>query len=214
MMKVTEVSSEKQPTKIQRKILKIAKKKFAKNGYQKTSMNDIVSVAGVSKGVLFYHFHSKEELFFQILSQSIDEEFQRVFRILESKGKKLFKKRENLFEDLKKYYDLAIAGTKDFERLWLEGRMESESNTKMRQMMEKKDKEVAQIFFEGLKISRERIGILQGYDDRELMEIVKGLIAVMRGLFIEKLSGKDTQEIKKTWTRIMFVIYTSKKDKK
>ena len=174
-------------------------------------MNEIVSAAGVSKGALFYHFHSKEELFFQVLSQSIDAEFQRVFRILENEGQKLFKKRKNLFEDLKKYYDLAIAGTKDFERLWLEGRIESENNPKLRQMMEKKDKEVAQILFGGLKVSREKIGILQGYDDKELMEIVKGVIAVMRGLFIEKLSGKDPQEIKNTWARIIFVIYTSKK---
>ena len=205
------MSSEKSPTKIQKKILQVAKKKFAKNGYQKTSMNEIVSAAGVSKGALFYHFHSKEELFFQVLSQSIDAEFQRVFGILENEGQKLFKKRKNLFEDLKKYYDLAIAGTKDFERLWLEGRIESENNPKLRQMMEKKDKEVAQILFGGLKVSREKIGILQGYDDKELMEIVKGVIAVMRGLFIEKLSGKDPQEIKNTWARIIFVIYTSKK---
>lgn len=211
MMKSNIVSSEKPPTKIQKKILQIAKKKFAKNGYQKTSMNEIVAAAGVSKGVLFYHFYSKEELFFQVLSQSIDEEFRRVFGILENEGKKLFKKKEGLFEDLKKYYDLAIAGTKDFERLWLEGRIESENNAKLRHMMERKDKEVAQILFEGLKISRERIEILHGYNDKELMEIVKGVIAVMRGLFIEKLSGKDPQEIKNTWIRIMFVIYTSKK---
>ena len=211
MMKSNVVSSEKPPTKIQKKILQIAKKKFAKNGYQKTSMNEIVAAAGVSKGVLFYHFYSKEELFFQVLSQSIDEEFRRVFGILENEGKKLFKKKEGLFEDLKKYYDLAIAGTKDFERLWLEGRIESENNAKLRHMMERKDKEVAQILFEGLKISRERIEILHGYNDKELMEIVKGVIAVMRGLFIEKLSGKDPQEIKNTWIRIMFVIYTSKK---
>ena len=210
-MKSNIVSSEKPPTKIQKKILQIAKKKFAKNGYQKTSMNEIVAAAGVSKGVLFYHFYSKEELFFQVLSQSIDEEFRRVFGILENEGKKLFKKKEGLFEDLKKYYDLAIAGTKDFERLWLEGRIESENNAKLRHMMERKDKEVAQILFEGLKISRERIEILHGYNDKELMEIVKGVIAVMRGLFIEKLSGKDPQEIKNTWIRIMFVIYTSKK---
>ena len=211
MMKSNVVSSEKPPTKIQKKILQIAKKKFAKNGYQKTSMNEIVAAAGVSKGVLFYHFYSKEELFFQVLSQSIDEEFRRVFGILENEGKKLFKKKEGLFEDLKKYYDLAIAGTKDFERLWLEGRIESENNAKLRHMMERKDKEVAQILFEGLKISRERIEILHGYNDKELMEIVKGVIAVMRGLFIEKLSGKDPKEIKNTWIRIMFVIYTSKK---
>ena len=86
--------SKKSPSKIQRKILQIDKKKFAKNGYQKTSMNEIVATAGVSKGVLFYHFCNKEELFFQVLSQSIDAEFWQVLGILENEGKKLFKKRK------------------------------------------------------------------------------------------------------------------------
>ena len=57
-------------------------------------MNAIVTTAGVNKGVLFYHFCSKEELFFQVLSQSIDAKFRQVFRILENEGKKLFKKRK------------------------------------------------------------------------------------------------------------------------
>ena len=73
---------------------------------------------------------------------------------------------------MKKYYDLTIARTKDFERLLLGGRIESENNANLRQMMERKDKEMAQLLFEGLKISRERMEILQGYNDKELMEIV------------------------------------------
>ena len=79
MMKSNVMPSEKPPSKIQRKIFQIAKKRFAKNGYQKTSMNEIVATAGVSNGVLFYHFCSKGELFFQVLSQSIDAEFRQVF---------------------------------------------------------------------------------------------------------------------------------------
>jgi len=200
-----------EPTAIQKKILQISKKKFAKNGYQKTSMNEIVKDAGVSKGILFYHFQSKEELFFQVLSGSIDEEFQRIFHILSKKGKKLFKKKENLLNDLRKYYDLTISDTKDFERLWLEGRIESENNLKLRQMMLNKDKEVSRVVFEMLKNTRKDIDILQGYNDKELLEIVKGVIAVMRGLFLEKLSGKDPVEIKNTWVRTIYIIYNSKK---
>ncbi|MCE2506975.1 MAG: TetR/AcrR family transcriptional regulator [Nitrosopumilaceae archaeon] len=200
-----------EPTAIQKKILQISKKKFAKNGYQKTSMNEIVKDAGVSKGILFYHFQSKEELFFQVLSGSIDEEFQRIFHILSKKGKKLFKKKENLLNDLRKYYDLTISDAKDFERLWLEGRIESENNLKLRQMMLNKDKEVSRVVFEMLKNTRKDIDILQGYNDKELLEIVKGVIAVMRGLFLEKLSGKDPVEIKNTWVRTIYIIYNSKK---
>lgn len=205
-------STEKPSTAIQKKILQIAKKKFAKYGYQKTSMSAVVDAAGVSKGSLFYHYHSKEELFFQVLSQSIDSEFQRIFSILEKNGDKLFKKRNNLFVDLKKYYDLTVPGTKDFERLYLEGRIESENNPKLRQMMTIKDKQVSLIFFKILKQTREDIGILEGYDDAELAEIVKGVIAIFRGLFLEKLAGKDSQEIKNAWVRSIYIIYSSKKE--
>ena len=48
-----------------------------------------------------------------------------------------------LFEDLKKYCDLIVAGSKEFERLWLEGAIESANNPKLRQMMIKKDDDVA-----------------------------------------------------------------------
>ena len=203
--------NEKPLTEIQKKIIQTATKKFAKNGYQKTSMNEIVSVAGVSKGSLFYHFHSKEELFFQVLSLGVKQEFQRIFEIFEKKGDRLFKKRESLFEDLKKYYDLTSSGPREFERLWLEGRIESENNPKLREMMTVQDKEIVQVVVGSIKQIRPQIGILEGYNDAELLEISKGIIAVFRGLFLEKLAGKDPKEIKKTWVRTIYTIYSSKK---
>ena len=199
-------------TEVQKKIIQAATRKFAKNGYQKTSMNEIVGAAGVSKGSLFYHFHSKEDLFFQVLILGVKQEFQRVFEIFEKKGGKLFKKRENLFEDLKKYYDLTSSGPREFERLWLEGRIESENNPKLREMMTIQDKEIALAVVGSIKQIRPEIGILEGYDDVALLEIAKGMIAVFRGLFLEKLAGKDPREIKKTWVRTIHAIYSSKKN--
>ena len=203
--------NEKPLTEVQKKIIYVATKKFAKNGYQKTSMNEIVAAAGVSKGSLFYHFHSKEELFFQVLRLGVKQEFQRVYEIFEKKGGKLFKKRENLLEDLKKYYDLASSRPSEFERLWLEGRIESGSNPKLREMMTMQDKEIAQIVVTSIQQIRPQIGILEGYSDAELLEIAKGVIAVFRGVFLEKLAGKDPKEIKKIWVRTMYIIYSSKK---
>ena len=64
MMKSNVMPSEKPPSKIQRKILQIAKKKFAKNGYQKTSMNEIVATAGVRE-FCFTIFAVKRSYFFK-----------------------------------------------------------------------------------------------------------------------------------------------------
>ena len=40
---------------------------FAKNGYDKTSINDIISSANVAKGLLFYHFKSKKQFYLTLI---------------------------------------------------------------------------------------------------------------------------------------------------
>ena len=54
------------------KIMDAAKDCFFKNGYINTSMNDIVRHAEVSKGSLYWHFKSKEEIFVIIIEQELD----------------------------------------------------------------------------------------------------------------------------------------------
>ncbi|MGI9566760.1 MAG: TetR/AcrR family transcriptional regulator [Nitrosopumilus sp.] len=204
---------EKPPTAIKKKIIKVAAKKFARNGYAKTSINDIIASAKVSKGVLFHHFHSKEELFFVVLSQGMDSAFNEIFELAANPDFNLFEKRENLFEDLKKYYDATVAGPREIERLFLAGRIESENNPKLRSIMNKKDAEMAMIISEMLKAAREKIGILEGYNDAEMLEISKGLMSFLRGSFLERLSGKDPKEIKNVWVRTVYMLYSSKKSK-
>ena len=202
---------EKSPTAIKKRILKAATKKFSKDGYQKTSLNDIVESAKASKGALLHHFHTKEELFFVVFSQSIDLEFQRIFEIIQRSDPQIFQKRKNLFEDLKKYYDLIVAGSKEFERLWLEGAIESANNPKLRQMMIKKDNDVAMVAVEMLKGGRSQIGILEGYSDAELLEVARGVSALWRGIFLDKMTGKDPKEMKNMFARMLYNVYSSRK---
>ena len=202
---------EKPPTAIKKKIMQVATKKFARNGYQKTSLNEIVESAKVSKGALLHHFHTKEDLFFIVFSKNVDLSFEKIFELISSPDFHLFEKRENLYEDLKKYYDLIVADTKEFERLWLEGIIESANNPKLRQMMIKKDNEIAMIAVEMLKGARSQIGILEGHDDLELLEVARGVSALWRGIFLDKMTGKNPKEIRNTFARILFNVYSSKK---
>ena len=211
MKKSTKKIQENPPTPIKKKIIQVATKKFAKNGYQKTSLNDIVESAKVSKGALLHHFHTKEDLFFTVFSKNVDLAFEKIFELISSPDFNLFEKRENLFEDLKKYYDLIVADTKEFERLWLEGIIESANNPKLRQMMIKKDNEIAMIAVEMLKGSRSQIGILNGYEDSELLEVARGISALWRGVFLEKMIGKSSNEIRTTFARILYMVYSSTK---
>ena len=57
------MSGEIQSTETKERIIKAAFKEFTEKGYTNASTNKIVEDAGVSKGVLFYHFGDKEKLY-------------------------------------------------------------------------------------------------------------------------------------------------------
>ena len=48
-------------------ILKAALKIFVVNGYSNTKMDDIAEEAGFSKGAVYHHFSSKDDLFFSLI---------------------------------------------------------------------------------------------------------------------------------------------------
>ncbi|WP_339268567.1 TetR family transcriptional regulator C-terminal domain-containing protein [Paenibacillus sp. FSL K6-1330] len=62
--------------KAQRKrdmILDKAKELFIQRGYAATSMDELVKYTGASKGSIYYHFESKEDLFVKLLAKQNQE---------------------------------------------------------------------------------------------------------------------------------------------
>jgi AcrR family transcriptional regulator len=63
------------------KILKSAVQLFSKNNYHVVSMSEIAEGAGISKGTLYWHFDSKEDLFREITIDGMNyfnEQFERI----------------------------------------------------------------------------------------------------------------------------------------
>ncbi|MGH9307145.1 MAG: TetR/AcrR family transcriptional regulator [Acidimicrobiales bacterium] len=56
-----------------RQLVAFAAQRFADNGYHPTSVADIVNGMGVGKGVFYWYFASKEELFAEILREAQHE---------------------------------------------------------------------------------------------------------------------------------------------
>ncbi|MDO9026766.1 MAG: helix-turn-helix domain-containing protein, partial [bacterium] len=54
-------------------ILKAAATVFAKRGFQKTLMDDIAGQAGIGKGTIYRYFSSKDDLYFSILDQAVED---------------------------------------------------------------------------------------------------------------------------------------------
>ena len=54
-------------TESRREILRVAEEIFARKGYSGTSTREIAEAAGVTKGLLFYHFQTKERLYLTVI---------------------------------------------------------------------------------------------------------------------------------------------------
>lgn len=54
-------------------IIEHAERLFFEQGYSRTSVNDIIKTAGISKGKFYTYFESKEDLFFDIIYRVDDD---------------------------------------------------------------------------------------------------------------------------------------------
>jgi AcrR family transcriptional regulator len=59
-------------------ILRTAARLFQQRGYDATSMNDVAAALKLSKGGLYHHFQSKDEILFEIMNHALDITQQRV----------------------------------------------------------------------------------------------------------------------------------------
>jgi AcrR family transcriptional regulator len=65
-------------------LLRAALAVFARRGYRQASVDEIAAEAGYSKGALYWHFSSKEELLHALLEQRIDAPARSFVTLLES----------------------------------------------------------------------------------------------------------------------------------
>ena len=126
-------------------ILRVATRFFSEKGFKDTSMADLAEMTGVAQGTIFYHFHSKEELFNFVL-----EEIKRVI-IDELNGylrDRNFKSGLDMVEDVVSFY-LYLAGAME-DRFLLLHRHDAyelaEVNTVVRQNLESIYNSILDIF--------------------------------------------------------------------
>ena len=63
-------------------ILRAAARLFQQQGYDATSMNDVAAALKLSKGGLYHHFQSKDEILFHIMSHAMDITEDRVINVV------------------------------------------------------------------------------------------------------------------------------------
>jgi TetR/AcrR family transcriptional regulator, cholesterol catabolism regulator len=79
MLREATVESRLEP---RQEILRTAARLFQQQGYDATSMNDVAAALKLSKGGLYHHFQSKDEILFHIMSHAMDITEERVINVV------------------------------------------------------------------------------------------------------------------------------------
>ena len=66
------------PVDSRQEILRTAARLFQQRGYDATSMNDVAAALKLSKGGLYHHFQSKDEILFEIMNHAMEMTQERV----------------------------------------------------------------------------------------------------------------------------------------
>jgi AcrR family transcriptional regulator len=83
-------------------IMRSAEELFLRQGYEKTSMQDIAANSGLTKGALYHHFASKEALLERMCADHYDVLFRAAQSIVESQGPE-----DSCFHRLRRILDLS-----------------------------------------------------------------------------------------------------------
>jgi AcrR family transcriptional regulator len=89
-----------------KKIINAAYKVFLRKGYDTTKLSDIADEINMTRGVIYWHFKNKTDLFVCLLNELLDEVMLRNMEI--------FKSNESLPNKLKKLLSQDVSGS----RLW------------------------------------------------------------------------------------------------
>jgi TetR/AcrR family transcriptional regulator, transcriptional repressor for nem operon len=68
------------------KVLKTARELFYLNGYNNTSMDDIVKASKVKKGNIYFHYRNKEALGYAVIDSYLDDEIRTIDGVFAGPG--------------------------------------------------------------------------------------------------------------------------------
>jgi len=86
-------------------IMEAAVRCFAKKGYDKTKMEDIVKESGLTKGGIYWYYKSKREIFMALLDRHVSEDKMRWSGMINKKDASQDIERKNGIESLRDIVD-------------------------------------------------------------------------------------------------------------
>jgi AcrR family transcriptional regulator len=158
------------------KLLKSARKVFARDGFEAARLEDIAKDAGYTRGAFYAHYDSKEDLFFALLEQQAYEhqvQIQRLLSPISSQKEKL--------RAIREYY-VTKAGDRSWSMLMLEFKLFAARHPRVRPKLAKTHRAIRQAFRQEIE-SLLPHNMRWGSEQESVIRIV--LEALLHGLTLE-----------------------------
>lgn len=109
----------------QKRIINAALKEFTEKDFDQASTNQIVKEAGIGKGMLFYYFNNKKDLYLYLIDYCIEMIEKKYFRLIDTSERDLFERLKEIgkvkLEFLKEHPDsmnfIAVVFLKNFDQI-------------------------------------------------------------------------------------------------
>ncbi len=180
---------------IREKIIKAAIDAFSKYGFDRTRMDDVAKTADLSKGTIYLHFKSKEDLFYAICENNLAEAKQQIST--------MFAKKEDLVSEIERFYDVFRKKKTANERVFFETIAESARNAELRKALYKQRMNIFETAVGWVNLQIER-GFFRKNIDANAIAV--GLVSLYDGLTVNKLLGVSEDYNKKAWVETIRAI--------
>lgn len=157
-------------------ILSAARRCFVENGYFPTRVDDIAQAAGLSKGGVYFHFKSKQEVF----NSLVDEEFEKsmeFLRTVTAGPEPIAEKMQQVAQHYLTYFGQAPDAPRFFIVMGEMALRDAVLAQKLLEMQTSFIQEVAKLIDQGIQE-----GMLRAVDSLAVASILKGLIDGVEGL--------------------------------
>jgi AcrR family transcriptional regulator len=161
---------------------------FARKGYHKTTMDDIVAESGLSKGTLYWYFKSKDELFFSLVNSFFLEIRHDIDAIAEQHTSASDKLRA-LAHEFVSFFDEVTEFLSVFFEFWMQSALNEQLNQLFQNMLVQYRGKIAGIIEDGIEA-----GEFQEVDAEQLAWAV---MAVYDGLWFYKMLAADEVDLEK-----------------
>ena len=102
-----------------KRLMEKSEELFWKYGYNAVSVDQIAAEAGISKMTIYKHFHSKEDLFIQVLERSIDYHMNKI--------KEIIREECHTVEKIELVYNYSMGLAKEYPDILLRDMLEKKS---------------------------------------------------------------------------------------